>query len=67
MRGFVLNQKFSVYLLSPSNHFDLTFVYKKIKANKMLCLVLNRKSLIFYSRTNHTRNVVWHLRKPKQN
>jgi len=33
--------KFSVHLLSPSNHFDLTFQQNKIKANKMLCLVLN--------------------------
>lgn len=39
--GLVLNQKFCVYLLSPSNHFDLTLVQEKIKANKMLCLVLN--------------------------
>jgi hypothetical protein len=25
MRGLVFNSKFCVFLLSPSNHFDLTF------------------------------------------
>ena len=34
--GLVLNQKFCVYLLSPSNHFDLTLEQKnKSKQNAL--------------------------------
>lgn len=40
-KGLVFNLKFSLYLLSSSKYFDLTFEQKKIKASKMFCLVLN--------------------------
>ena len=42
--GFALNPKFSVYLLSPSNHFDLTFEQKKKKQNQKIALCAWRKA-----------------------
>ena len=40
--GFLLNSKFSLFLLSPPNIFDLALKMKKIKQNKKVlasCLI----------------------------